>query len=47
MFGDILHGTLLFIIGLILCTFDYRLKIGDVKYMILQMGFWAMFMGWM
>lgn len=31
MFGDILHGTLLFVIALLLCMLDSRLKLGDVK----------------
>lgn len=46
MFGDIFHGTIVFIVGLLAVSLDNRLKVGPFKYMLLQMGFWAMFMGW-
>lgn len=31
MFGDILHGTILFVIGLILVGLDSKLKVGSFK----------------
>jgi len=45
MFGDIFHGTLFFILGLILVCADHKINLGPFKYVVLQMGFWAMFMG--
>jgi len=45
MFGDMFHGTLFFILGLILVCADHKINLGPFKYVVLQMGFWAMFMG--
>lgn len=47
MFGDIFHGTLLFLIGIAVCLLDSKIQLGAIKWMILQMGFWAMFMGYL
>lgn len=45
MFGDIYHGTLLLIVGLIMVLADHRLKLGPIRWVVLMMGFWACFMG--
>jgi V-type H+-transporting ATPase subunit a len=46
MFGDIFHGTFMFIISVVVFLADPYLKVGSFKWFFLQMGFWAMFMGY-
>ncbi len=51
MFGDLCHGTILFLIGIMLCLFAEPLKktaIGGIvmaRYLILLMGFFATYIG--
>lgn len=51
MFGDIAHGFLLFLSGLLLIIFSKRLEgtalssIASAKYLITLMGFFAFFVG--
>jgi len=51
MFGDIGHGTLLLIVGIILCAISGKLKntpleaFATIRYLILLMGFFATFNG--
>ena len=51
MFGDMGHGFMLFMVGVILCLFDERLKESAVaglvgaRYMIVMMGIFSMFNG--
>jgi len=47
MFGDIFHGTFMFIISIVVFMSDKYLKVGSFKWFFLQMGFWAMFMGFL
>jgi V-type H+-transporting ATPase subunit a len=55
MFGDIGHGFLLFLFGLYLCIYKNDLVKGDSalkpavkgRYLLLMMGFFAFFNGWM
>lgn len=52
MFGDIGHGFLLLLAGIILCLINPKLKntgaeaFGQIRYLILLMGFFAFFNGW-
>ena len=51
MFGDIGHGGMLLIVGILLCWFDNRIKMSnisaasEVRYLVLLMGFFATFIG--
>lgn len=52
MFGDLGHGFLLFLVGVILCMLNSRLKTNmamegflSMRYILLLMGFFAMFNG--
>ena len=51
MFGDVGHGFLLIVIGLILCMMNDSFKntsmevIGQIRYMIVLMGFFATYNG--
>lgn len=46
MFGDIFHGSLLFIFALVIILMDHKIKLGHYKWALLQASMWAMFMGW-
>lgn len=51
MFGDVGHGFLLIVVGLIMCMMNDRLKntsmevVGQIRYMIVLMGFFATYNG--
>ena len=47
MFGDLGHGFMLFVAGIYLCCFmDNKISmLNDIKYLILLMGFFAMYAG--
>ncbi len=48
MFGDIGHGSLLLIVGILLCVLNQKMKIeatGAIRYLILLMGIFALFNG--
>ena len=51
MFGDIGHGSLLLIVGIILCFMNHKLKdtameaFGMIRYLILLMGIFATYNG--
>jgi V-type H+-transporting ATPase subunit a len=51
MFGDIAHGSLLLLVGIALCLGNSRLKgtsfevAGQLRYMLLLMGLFATYMG--
>merc|ERR1712000_366966 len=51
MFGDVVHGSMLFIVGLMLVIFNNHIKSGVLKgalpyrYALTLFGFFAMFMG--
>jgi V-type H+-transporting ATPase subunit a len=51
MFGDMGHGSILFIVGSLLCIFDKQVKASSMKdfamlrYLLLMMGFFAIFNG--
>lgn len=52
MFGDIGHGGMLLIVGILLCLFANSLKktsmaaFADLRYLILFMGIFAFYNGW-
>lgn len=52
MFGDIGHGGLLLIFGILLCFLNEKLKntageaFGTIRYLILMMGLFAFYNGW-
>jgi V-type H+-transporting ATPase subunit a len=52
MFGDMGHGLILFIVGLYLVFNNEALKktslraVSDLRYMVLMMGFFAFYCGW-
>ena len=52
MFGDIGHGGLVLITGILLCIFDEKIKKGPLaiaskmRYLALTMGLFAFFNGW-
>ena len=52
MFGDIGHGLLLLIVGIILCLISDKLKntsmeaFATIRYLILLMGVFAFYNGW-
>jgi V-type H+-transporting ATPase subunit a len=51
MFGDMAHGLVLFLLGIFLVFYDEKIKkslkmASDLRYMILMMGFFAFYCGW-
>lgn len=52
MFGDIGHGGLLFIAGILMVIFNDKIQnsslavMGKIRYLVLLMGFFAFFNGW-
>jgi len=52
MFGDIAHGAALFVFGIFLVYWNDMIKrsslkmFSDLRYMILMMGFFAFYSGW-
>ena len=51
MFGDIGHGSMLLIAGILLCLFDGYIRkastaISSIRYLVLLMGIFAFYIGW-
>jgi V-type H+-transporting ATPase subunit a len=51
MFGDVLHGAMLISFSLILCFSDRKpgsviYEMGKVRYILLMMGFFSFYCGW-